>query len=237
MARENLRGRCAEAVSHLKALRNRLRAVTAEIDAWTYEAGDGNAFVTVSADGRLLGLDLPRGLLRTGTLDANGSIVLDSADTDAALQHTCLTLVDAINSARCSAQCAAGEALRREFPEAFPLRTAGDGGDGIDAVVKDLNRDWDYAVRLMRVGRPERSCERHTVAIVEKYADLGTVTVDGNGVLHAIDLDSDAVLDARADTVIDAVTTAVNAAIDMIAPTAASVLIDETWSPAVGIAE
>ncbi|WP_069164361.1 YbaB/EbfC family nucleoid-associated protein [Nocardia altamirensis] len=237
MARENLRGLCAEAVSLLKALRNRLRAVTAEIDAWTYEAGDGNAFVTVAADGRLLELDLPRGLLLTGTLDADGSTVLGWADSDAALQHACLTLVDAINSARCNAQCAAAEALRREFPEAFPLRTAGSCGDGIDAVVKDLNREWDYAVRLMCVGRPERSRERHIVAIVEKYADLGTVTIDGNGVLHAIDLDADTVLDTREDTVIDAVTTAVNAAIAMVAPTATSVLIDETWSPALGIAE
>ncbi|MGA6190737.1 hypothetical protein [Nocardia iowensis] len=108
----------SEEEDQVEALRARVRAAMAEIDGWTYEAGDGSAHVTVSADGRVLAIELPRGLTDC-SLGFGGATEAAWSETSNALAETCRAIVAAVNSARRSAAEAAIDVLRKEFPEAF----------------------------------------------------------------------------------------------------------------------
>ncbi|MBL1080041.1 hypothetical protein JK358_37160 [Nocardia sp. 2] len=82
--------------------------------------------------------------------------------------------------------------------------------------VKEMNQAWHELLGEIRSGRhtARRAEERRRVSIVDEYAgtEYGYVVVDGNGTLHAIELEPYEVAQSNEFSVLNAVRAAINSA-------------------------
>ncbi|WP_225729022.1 MULTISPECIES: YbaB/EbfC family nucleoid-associated protein [unclassified Nocardia] len=119
---EDVERLATEIEKQLEAARSREHAALSDIESRTFKgwSGDGRVTAIVSRDGRILSIDLPRGL---GQRPPARTQVTQCAleDSSESLGATCRAMVEAINGARRNAADAALAALRPEFPQLFDL--------------------------------------------------------------------------------------------------------------------